>query len=104
MNNIVDKFLKIGDKFMPEMHLRQSGFTYSACGPFTKNKQRIQKFMQTGDTNYIYKNELDKACFRHDVAYGDFTDLKRRTQSNKILKDKLLQLQAIQNMMDIKED
>ena len=58
-----------GDKFMPEIHLRQPGFTYSTCGPLTKNKQRIPKFMQTGDTNYIYKNELDKACFQH-VFYG----------------------------------
>ena len=71
---------------MPEMHLRQPGFTYSACGPFTKNKQRIQKFMETGDTKYIYRNELDKACFQHDMAYGDFKDLKRRTQSDKVLK------------------
>ena len=53
---------------MPELHLRQPGFTYSACGPFTKNKERIQKFMQTGNTDFIYKNELDKACFQHDMA------------------------------------
>ena len=77
-----------GDTFMPEMHLKQPGFTYSACGPFTKNKQRIKKFMQTGDTNYIYKNELDKACFQHDMAYEYFKELKRRTQSDKVLKDK----------------
>ena len=64
---------------MPEMHLKQSGFTYSACGPFTKNKDRIQKFKKTGDTNYIYKNELDKACFQHDMAYEDFKDLAKRT-------------------------
>ena len=62
---------QIGNKFLlPEMHLRQPGFTYSACGPFTRNKKRIQKFIQTGDTYYIYKNELDKACFQHDMAYG----------------------------------
>ena len=73
---------------MPEMHLKQPGFTYSACGPFTKNKERIQKFKETGDTSYIYKNELDKACFQHDMAYGDFKDLKRRTVSDKILRDK----------------
>ena len=78
-----------GDTFMPEMHLKQPGFTYSACGPFTKNKQRIKKFMQTGDTNYIYKNELDKACFQHDMAYEYFKELKRRTQSDKVLKDKV---------------
>ena len=73
---------------MPEMHLKQSRFTYSACGPFTKNKERIQKFKETGDTSYIYKNELDKACFQHDMAYGDFKDLKRRTASDNILRDK----------------
>ena len=56
MNNIVNKFLLAGDKSMPEVHLRQPGFTYTACGPFTKNKQRTQKFVQTGYTNYIYKN------------------------------------------------
>ena len=70
MNQIVNKCLLAGDKFMPEMHLKQPGFTYSACGPFYRNKQRIQKFMQTADTNYIYKNELDKACFQCDIAYG----------------------------------
>ena len=77
MNKVVDRFLKIGDKFMPEMHLRQPGFIYSACGPFTKNKQRIQKFIETGDTKYIYRNKLDKACFQPDMAYGDFKDLKK---------------------------
>ena len=88
MNEIVNKFLLAGDKFMSEMHLKQPGFTYSACGPFTKNKERIQKFMETGDTSYIYKNELDKACIQHDMAYGDFKDLKRRTVSDKVLRDK----------------
>ena len=73
---------------MPEMHLKQLGFTYSDCGPLTKNKERIQKFKETGDTSYIYKNELDKACFQHDMAYGDFKDIKRRTASDKILRDK----------------
>ena len=88
MNEIVNKFLLTGDKLMTEMHLKQPGFTYSACGPFTKKKERIQKFKETGDTNYIYKNELDKACFQHDMAYGDFKDLKRRTASDKVLRDK----------------
>ena len=73
---------------MRDMYLRQPGFTYSACGPFTKNKERIQKFKETGDTSYIYENELDKACFQHGMAYGDFKDLARRTASNKILRDK----------------
>ena len=74
---------------MPEMHLKQPGFTYSACGPFiTKNKETIQKFKETGDTSYIYKNELDKACFQHDMPYGDFKYLARRTASDKVLGDK----------------
>ena len=73
---------------MPEMHLKQPGLTYSACGPFTKNKERIQKFKETGDTSCIYKNELDKACFQHNMACGDFKDLKRRTLSDKVLRDK----------------
>ena len=73
---------------MPEMYLKQPGFTYSACGPFTKNKERIEKFMQTGNTDFIYKNELDKACFQHDMAYGKSKDLVKRTQSDKVLKDK----------------
>ena len=88
MNEIVNKFLLAGDKFMPEMHLRQPQFVYSACGPFTKNKERIQKIKETGDTSYIYKNDLDKACFQHDMAYGDFKDLTRRTASDKVLRDK----------------
>ena len=73
---------------MPEMHLKQPGFTYGAFGPFTKNMERIQKFKETGDTSYIYKNELNKSCFQHDVAYGDFKNIKRRTASDKILRDK----------------
>ena len=88
MNEIVNKFLLVGDTFMPEMHLKQPGFTYSAHGPFTKNKERIEKFIHTGDTNFIYKNELDKACFQHDMAYGKTKDLVKRTQSNNVLKDK----------------
>ena len=88
MNKIVHKFLLDGDQFMPEMHLKQLGFTYSACGPFIKNKKGIQKFKETGDTSYICKNELDKACFQHNTAYGDFKDLKSRTFSDKLLRDK----------------
>ena len=85
MNDIINKFLLVGDKFMPEMHLRQPGFTYSGCA---KNKERIQKFKQTGDSRYIYRYELDQACFQHDMAYGDFKDLKRRTAADKVLRDK----------------
>ena len=85
MNELVNKFLLTGDKFMPEVHLRQPGFTYSSRGPFKKSNQRIQKFKETRDSRYTYQNELDKACFQHDMAYGDFKDLTRRTASDKIL-------------------
>ena len=88
MNNIINKFLLAGDKFMPQMHLRQPRFVYSACGPFTRHKERIEKVKQTGDTRYIYRNELDKACFQHDSAYADHKDLINRTKSNKFLRDK----------------
>ena len=71
MNEIVNTLLLAGEKFMPQMHLKQPGFTYSACGPFTKSKERIQKLKERGDTRYVYKNELDKACIQHDMAYGD---------------------------------
>ena len=88
MKNIINKFLLAGDKFIPEMHLKQPGFTYSACGPFTKYKERIKKFEQTGDTRYIYRNELDKACIQHDATYADNKDLLNRTQADKILRGK----------------
>ena len=88
MNNVINNFLLAGDTFMPEMHLRQPQFTYSACGPFTKHKERIQKFKETGDTNYIYKNELGKACFTHDAAYSDSKDLTKRTAADKILRNR----------------
>ena len=92
MNEIVNMLLLAGDKFMPEMHLRQPQSVYSAYGPFTKNKDRIQKFKETGDTSYIYKNELDKACFQHDMAYGDFKDLKKRTAEDKVLTEKAFKI------------
>ena len=88
MVETVNKFLLAGDKFMLEMHLRQPGFTNSACGLFTKRKQRIQKLKETGQSRYIYQSKLKKACFQHDMAYGDFKDLSRRTTSYKILLDK----------------
>ena len=97
MNEIVHKFLLAGDKFMSEMHLRQPQFVYSTCGPFTKNKERIQKFKETGDTSYIYKNELDKARFQHDMAYGDFKDLPKRTATDKVLRDKAFKIASDQN-------
>ena len=92
MNEIVNKFLLAGDKFMPGKHLKQPGFTYSACGPFTKNKERIEKFMQTGNTNFIYRNELDKACFQHDMAYGKLKDLIKRSPLDKVLRDKAFKI------------
>ena len=94
MNEILNKSLLAGNKFMPQMHSKQPGFTYSARGPFTKNIERIEQFMQTGNTDFIYRNELDKACFQHDMAYGKSKDLAKRIQSGKVL---------IQNMMVVKQ-
>ena len=91
MNKIVNTFLLAGDKFMPEMHLKQPGFTYSASGLFTKNRERIEKFMKTGNTDFIYKNDLDKACFQHDMAYGKSKYLAIRTESN-VLIDKAFEI------------
>ena len=96
MNEICITFLLVGDKFMPEMHLRQPAFTYSACGPFTKDKERIQRFKETRDTRYICKNELDKACFQHDMAYGDFKDLTKRIFADKVLRDKAFKIASDQ--------
>ena len=83
MNEIVNKVLSAGDKFVPEMHLKQPGFTYSACGPFTKNKEGIEIFMQTRNTDFIYKNELDKACFQHDMAYCKSNKKKKELNRTK---------------------
>ena len=88
---------------MPEMYLKQSGFTYSACGSFTKNKERIQKFEETGDTKYIYRNELDKAYFQYDMAYGDYRYLAKRTASEKVLRDKAFNIAKNPKYVDIKE-
>ena len=89
-NKIVNKFLLAGDKFMPEMHLKQTGFTYSGCRPFTKDKEIIQKFKDY--SRYIYKNELDKTCFQRDVPHGDFKDLAKRTASDKVLRDEVFNI------------
>ena len=88
MNNVINKFLLAGHKFTPEMHLRQPQFVYSACGPFTRHKERIKKFKQIGDARYIYRNELDKACFQHDSAYVGHKALINRTKSDNVLRDK----------------
>ena len=87
MDKIINNFFLTGDKVMPEFHLKQSGFTYCACGPFTKHCERIQKFRETGNLKHLYRNKLDKAWFAHDVAYSDSKDLAKRTISDKTLKD-----------------
>ena len=88
MKKIINKFLLNGDKFMSELHLKQPGFTYSACGPFTKHRERIQKFRETGNLKHLYRNELGKNCFAHDAAYSASKDLGKWTISDTILKDK----------------
>ena len=88
MNEIANKFSLAGDKPMHEMHSKQPRFTYNACGPFTINKERIQKFKEPGNTSYIYNNEIDEGCFQHDMAYGDFKDIVKRTASDKVLRNK----------------
>ena len=103
MNKIINKFLLTGDKVIPELHLKQPGFTCSACWPFAKHSQRIQKFRETGNLKYLYRNELDKACFAHDAAYSDSKDSAKRTISDKILKDRAYKSARNCNMIDIKE-
>ena len=73
---------------MTEMHLKKPEFTYNACGPFTKNKEWVKEFKETGNSRYFYQNELDKGCFQHDKAYGDFQGLNSRTAADKVLRDK----------------
>ena len=92
MNKIVNKFLLTGDKFMAKLHLREPGFTDSACGPFSKRRKRIQNFRETGYLKHIYKNELDQACLALDAAYPDSKDLVRKTVLDKILKDRAYEI------------
>ena len=92
MNKIIKKLFLTVDKFMSEFHLKQSVFTYSACGPFTKHRELIQKVRETGHLKHFYRNELDKACFAHDAAYFDSKDLAKRTISDNILKDKAYEI------------
>ena len=92
INEIVTKSLLVQNKFMREMHLKQSGFTYNACGPFTKIEERIQKFLRLENIENIYKNDLDKAYFQHDMAYRKYKDLNKRTQSDKVLRDKAFEI------------
>ena len=88
----MNEFLLAGDKLMSEMHLKQPGFNYSACGPFTINKERTEKFMQTGNTDSIYKNELDRTCFQLDMAYSKSKDLAKIIQSDKVLREKAFKI------------
>ena len=74
---------------MPEVHLKLPGFTYSTYGQITRNKERIEKFMKTGNTDFIY---LDKICFQHDMAYGKFKNLAIRAQSDRVLRDKAFKI------------
>ena len=88
MNRIIYNFFLTGDKFMPELHLKQPGFTYGACGPFIKHCERIQKFWETGNLKHLSRNELDKAGFANDVACFDSKDLANRIISDRFLKDR----------------
>ena len=97
LTKIIKKFLLTGERFMSELHLKQPGFTYSACGPITKHGERIQKFRETGNLKDLYKNKLDKACFAHDAAYSDSKDLAKRTISDKILKDRAYEIARNRN-------
>ena len=92
MDETVNRFLLVGDRFMPEMHLKQPGFTYSACVLFRKSKERIEKFMQTGNTDFVNKSELDKTCFQHDMAYGKTKDSTKGTQSDNVLRGKTFKI------------
>ena len=87
MNNIINKFLLADDKFMPERHLRLPQFVYSACGPFTRHKEKIKEFKSAGDTRLLYRNELDKACFKHDATYVKYKDVENRLISDQKLKN-----------------
>ena len=87
MNEKINKSLLVGDKFMPEIHLKQPRFVYSACGPFTRHKERIKEFKRTGNINLLYKNALDKACFKHDVAYAKYKDVENRLIADDKLKN-----------------
>ena len=92
MNKIIKTFLLTEEKFMPALHLKQPGLTYSACGPFTKHRERIQKFRETGNFKHLYRDELKKVCFARDEAYSDSKDLAKRTISDKILKDRAYEI------------
>ena len=104
MKETTNQFSLVGDKFMPEIQLRQPGFSFSVCRLFSKNKEPIQKFKETGGSNHIDQNKLDKVCFQHDMVYEDFKYLPKRTIADKISHDKAFRLLKIQRMMDVKMD
>ena len=104
MKETTNQFSLVGDKFMLEIQLRQPGFSFSVCRLFSKNKEPIQKFKETGGSNHIYQNKLDKVCFQHDMVYEDFKYLPKRTIADKISHDKAFRLLKIQRMMDVKMD
>ena len=94
-SDIIIKFLLIGDKFMPEMHLWDPKVKkYTACGPFTRHQKRINMFMKDGRLSHILKNRLDAACFQHDSAYAKYKNRLDRTQSDIVLKNKALKITA----------
>ena len=78
MNRKINKYLLARNKCLPEMYLRHPGFNHIACWPFTKNKERIQRFKEGGDSRVIYQNKLDTACFQYEIVNGDFRDLGNR--------------------------
>ena len=88
MNKIINKFLLTVDTFMPELHLKQPGFTYSACGPLAKHRERIKKFKESGNLKHLYGNELGKSYFAHDAAYSESKDLAKRTIAGTISKNR----------------
>ena len=97
MNKIVNKSSLTGVKFIPELDLKQPGFTHSACGPFTKHRERIQKSRKTGNLRHLYRNELDEVCFVHDAAYSDSNDLAKRIISDKTLRDRAYEIARNRN-------
>ena len=93
-NRVSNKFLQTGDRFMPEMYSRQPGFTYSVCRPFTKHRDRIQKFREASNLKHLKRNGLDKTCFAYDTAQSDNKDL---AISGKILKDRAYEIPRNRN-------
>ena len=104
MNKIINKCLLTTDKFIPELHFRQPALTYSACGPFTKHRETILKFRETGNFRHSYRNELGKACFVHGATYSDWEDLAKRTILTKVWKIELMKLLKILDMMNVREN